>query len=183
MTQQPSPNNQSLLERLKQFLRKIENKEKLIAAVGGILTIVVTVVGFIHKPAVSIPPTNCSGFLVYIPAESDTVNDLESKINCYRDRIANNPKDAVAYTNLGEAERRLANIKNHRTNKRLNELEAAKKHHLTAQRLDPKAKEVKQGLELVNTEIEDLHQKKTWLKPEMLVKSVEGKVMTFNKKE
>jgi hypothetical protein len=35
-------------------------------------------------------------------------------------------------------------------------------------------KEVKQGLELVNTEIEDLHQKKTWLKPEMLVKSVEG---------
>lgn len=184
MTQQPSPNNQSLLERLKQLLRKIENKEKLIAAVGGILTIVVTVVGFIHKPAVSIPPTNCSGFLIYIPADSDTIKNLESKIDCYRDQIANNPKDAVAYTNLGEAERRLANLENPRNiNKHLKKLEAAKKHYLTAQRLDPKAKEVKQGLELVNTEIEDLHQKKTWLKPEMLVKSVEGKVMTFNKKE
>ncbi|MEA5518587.1 hypothetical protein [Limnoraphis robusta] len=189
MTQQPSPNNQSLVERLKQFLKKVESKQNLISALGGITTLIGAIAAaiiFIMKPQAAIPstpPGNCSGFLVYIPADSDTINNLQSKIDCYRDRIANNPKDAVAYTNLGEAERRLANIKNHRTNKRLNELEAAKKHHLTAQRLDPKAKEVKQGLELVNTEIEDLHQKKTWLKPEMLVKSVEGKVMTFNKKE
>jgi hypothetical protein len=189
MTQQPSSNNLSLLERLKQFLKKVESKQNLISAVVGITSIIGAIAAaiiFIMKPQAAIPstpPGNCSGFLVYIPADSDTINNLQSKIDCYRDRIANNPKDAVPYTNLGEAERRLANIKNHRTNKRLNELEAAKKHHLTAQGLDPKLKEVKQGLELVNTEIEDLHQKKTWLKPEMLVKSVEGKVMTFNKKE
>ncbi|MFY7807279.1 MAG: hypothetical protein ACOVQ7_28040 [Limnoraphis robusta] len=183
MTQQPSPNNQSLVERLKQFLKKVESKQNLISALGGITTLIGAIAAaiiFIMKPH----PANCSGFLVYIPADSDTINNLQSKIDCYRDRIANNPKDAVPYTNLGEAERRLANLENPRNiNKHLKKLEAAKKHHLTAQRLDPKAKEVKQGLELVNTEIEDLHQKKTWLKPEMLVKSVEGKVMTFNKKE
>jgi hypothetical protein len=184
MTQQPSPNNPSPVEKLKQFLKKVESKQNLISALGGITKLIGAIAGaIIFFMALGGGDKTCRGFLVYIPAESDTITYLEKKIDCYRDRIANNPKDAVAYTNLGEAERRLANIKNHRTNKRLNELEAAKKHHLTAQGLDPKLKEVKQGLELVNTEIEDLHQKKTWLKPEMLVKSVEGKVMTFNKKE
>ena len=186
MTQQPSPNNQSPVERLKQLLKKVESKQNLISALGGITTLIGAIAAaiiFILPPK---PPTNCSGFLVYIPADSDTITYLEKKIDCYRDRIANNPKDAVAYTNLGEAERRLANIKNHRINKRLNELEVAKKHHLTAQKLDPKSKEVQQGLHTVNQDIEHLDK----LKEDSIsnkfrgtIQSTTNKLMTFNQQQ
>ncbi|EAW35710.1 hypothetical protein [Lyngbya sp. PCC 8106] len=192
MTQQPSSNNQRPVEKLKQFLKKVESKQNLISALGGITTLIGAIAGaiiFLMKPEAAIPstpPANCSGFLVYIPADSDTIKNLESKIDCYRDLIANNPKDAVAYTNLGEAERRLSNIKNHRINKRMNELEVAKKHHLTAQKLDFKSKEVQQGLSTVNQDIEYLEK----LKEDSIsnkfretIQSRTNKIMTFNQQQ
>jgi hypothetical protein len=192
MTQQPSPSNQSPVQRLKQFLKKVESKQNLISALGGITTLIgaiaAAIIFFMHLGEGGHDPVtlNCSGFLVYIPADSDTIKNLESKIDCYRDRIANNPKDAVAYTNLGEAERRLANIKNHRINKRMKELEVAKKHHLTAQKLDLKSKEVQQGLHTVNQDIEHLEK----LKEDSIsnkfretIQSRTNKVMTFNQQQ
>ncbi len=61
MTQQPSPNNQSLVERLKQFLKKVESKQNLISALGGITTLIGAIAGAIiffmqHGGTVDPPP-------------------------------------------------------------------------------------------------------------------------------
>ena len=192
MTQQPSPNNQSPVEKLKQFLRKIESKQNLISALGGITTLIGAIVGaiiFILPPKI----TNWSGFLVYTPADSDTVNNLESKIDCYRDRIANNPKDAVAYTNLGEAERRLTNLKHPKIDNHLKSLKTAENYHLTARRLDPKSKEVQEGLDKLDQDVKYLEELKKVSASERIrdifnsskdkAMALKDKTMTFNQQQ
>jgi cytochrome c-type biogenesis protein CcmH/NrfG len=66
---------------------------------------------------------------------------LENKISCYRDQIQKQPKDAVAYTNIGEAERRL------------NNLAAARKAHQKAIDLQPSLQEAQIGLALVEQDM------------------------------
>jgi tetratricopeptide (TPR) repeat protein len=89
----------------------------------------------------------CNGFIVndplsYVLSKKTSPSKkekeyLESKINCYRDQIQKNPNDAQAYTNLGEAERRLGNW------------EGAAKAHQKALKLKPDLAEAKIGLVLV----------------------------------
>ncbi len=66
---------------------------------------------------------------------------LENKISCYRDQIQTQPKDAVAYTNIGEAERRL------------NNLAVARKAHHKAIELQPSLQEAQIGLALVEQDM------------------------------
>lgn len=92
----------------------------------------------------------CNGFLINDPpAEmliATTLSEkeqsyLEDKINCYRDQIQKQPKDALTYTNIGEAERRLGN------------LVGARKAHQKALELKPDLQEAKIGLALVEQEM------------------------------
>jgi cytochrome c-type biogenesis protein CcmH/NrfG len=62
---------------------------------------------------------------------------------CYRDQIQKNRNDAGAYTNIGEADRRLGN------------LEAALKAHQKALELKPDLPEAKIGLALIEQEMEN----------------------------
>jgi cytochrome c-type biogenesis protein CcmH/NrfG len=66
---------------------------------------------------------------------------LENKINCYRDQIQKNPNDAEAYTNIGEAERRLGN------------LEDSRKAHQKALELEPSLPKAKIALALVEQDM------------------------------
>ncbi|MBD2130173.1 tetratricopeptide repeat protein [Microcoleus sp. ZQ-A2] len=69
-----------------------------------------------------------------------------NKVNlfkCYRDQIQKNRNDAGAYTNIGEADRRLGN------------LEAALKAHQKALELKPDLPEAKIGLALIEQEMEN----------------------------
>ena len=63
---------------------------------------------------------SCGGFLINdeLPADSkpttldeDETKRLKEKIECYRDQIEKNPKDAIAFTNRGEAKRRLGRLR------------------------------------------------------------------------
>ena len=92
----------------------------------------------------------CNGFMVNDPLSYLLTNTsltqkekdyLESKINCYRDQIQKNPNDAQAYTNIGEAERRLGN------------LEADSKAHQKALELKPELPEAKIGLALIEQDM------------------------------
>ena len=62
---------------------------------------------------------------------------------CYHDQIQKNRNDAGAYTNIGEADRRLGN------------LEAALKAHQKALELKPDLPEAKIGLALIEQEMEN----------------------------
>nr|WP_277922586.1 tetratricopeptide repeat protein [Coleofasciculus sp. FACHB-1120] len=93
---------------------------------------------------------SCHGFLVddpppYVLAHkipSDKEKDyLEDKINCYRDQIQEHPNDAVAYTNIGEADRRLGDF------------EAARKAHQKALKLNPDLQEAQIGIALVEQDL------------------------------
>ena len=92
----------------------------------------------------------CSGFLIKDPPPEMLITTIlskeekiyiEEKINCSRDRIQKDPKDAAAYTNIGEAERRLGN------------LAAARRSHQKALELKPNFQEAKIGLALVEEDM------------------------------
>lgn len=63
---------------------------------------------------------SCAGFLINneLPPDAkpttldeDQIKSLKEKIECYGDQIEKNPKDAIAFTNRGEAKRRLGRLK------------------------------------------------------------------------
>jgi tetratricopeptide (TPR) repeat protein len=63
---------------------------------------------------------SCAGFLINdeLPADAkptkldeDEIKRLKEKIECYRDQIEKNPNDAIAFTNRGEAKRRLGRLR------------------------------------------------------------------------
>lgn len=115
----------------------------IIGAIFGILAY------FYGSVVVTDIPSSCDGFLTNDPSgyvlttsvpKKEEKEYLKSKINCYRDQIQKNPNNAVAYTNMGEAERRLGN------------LEAAHKAHQKALELKPDLPEAMKGLTLVEQE-------------------------------
>lgn len=95
---------------------------------------------------------DCGGFLIDdpqaellrkdFPSESERAK-LQEKIACYRRQISQEPRYADAYTNLGEALRRLG------------ELAAAKQAHEKALQLNPRLQEAKLGLALVEQQSGD----------------------------
>jgi predicted metal-dependent hydrolase len=94
-------------------------------------------------------PSSCDGFLANDPSsyvittsvsKKEEKEYLKNKINCYRDQIQKNPNNAVAYTNMGEAERRLGN------------LVAAYNAHQKALELKPDLPEAMKGLVLIEQE-------------------------------
>lgn len=112
----------------------------IIGAIFGILAY------FYGSVVVTDIPSSCDRFLTNDPStylltysvpKKEEKEYLKSKINCYRDQIQKNPNNAVAYTNMGEAERRLGN------------LEAAHKAHHKALELKPDLSEAMKGLALV----------------------------------
>lgn len=118
-----------------------------------IATIIGTIFGilsyFYASVVVTDIPSSCDGFLINDPSayvltssvpKKEEKEYLKTKINCYRDQIQKNPKNAVPYTNMGEAERRLGN------------LEAAHKAHIKALELKPNLPEAMKGLALVEQE-------------------------------
>ncbi len=123
-----------------------------------IAAIIATIIGsffgilayFYGSVVVTDIPSSCDGFLTNDPSAYVLTNSvpkkeekeyLKSKINCYRDQIQKNPNNAVAYTNMGEAERRLGN------------LEAAHKAHHKALELKSNLPEATKGLALVDQEM------------------------------
>lgn len=89
---------------------------------------------------------DCGGFLIDDPQAELLRKDfpteperakLEEKIACYRRQITQEPRYADAYTNLGEALRRLG------------EVVAAKQAHEKALQLNPRLQEAKLGLALL----------------------------------
>ena len=126
-----------------------------ISIVAAIIGLIVTVISFFHGSVVvsyTQGATGCSGFLINDPSleilATTKLNKkekiyLENKISCYRDQIQKQPKDAVAYTNIGEAERRL------------NNLVAARKAHQKAIELQPSLQEVQIGLALLEQDMGD----------------------------
>ena len=104
-----------------------------IAGIAGVAGLVVTVValGLAVKQDLfgTFAPTDihdirgarsCAGFLINdeLPADSkpttldeNEMKRLKEKIECYRDQIEKNPNDAIAFTNRGEAKRRLGRLK------------------------------------------------------------------------
>lgn len=126
-----------------------------ISIVAAIIGLIVTVISFFHGSVVvsyTQGASGCSGFLINDPllemVATANLNKkeksyLENKISCYRDQIQKQPKDAVAYTNIGEAERRL------------NNLAAARKAHQKAIELQPSLQEAQIGLALVEQDMGD----------------------------
>ncbi|MEW6498563.1 MAG: hypothetical protein AB1589_39605 [Cyanobacteriota bacterium] len=123
---------------------------------ASIATIIATIFGILIPLNGAVAVTNiaetssCHGFLVddpppYVLAHkipSDKEKDyLEDKINCNRDQIQKHPNDAVAYTNIGEADRRLGDF------------EAARKAHQKALTLNPDLQRAKIGLALVEQDL------------------------------
>jgi len=95
---------------------------------------------------------DCGGFLIDDPQadllRKDFPNEperakLEEKIACYRRQISQEPRYADAYTNLGEASRRLGDAA------------AAKQAHEKALQLNPRLQEAKLGLALVEQQSGD----------------------------
>ncbi len=151
------------MSKLKQVIAWIDRWASVTTVILTILTVIIAMITLIYtiydNDSVkvtnvdgSVKVTNfretslCNGFLVDDPLSYLLTNTslsekekeyLESKINCYRDQIQKNPKDAEAYTNIGEAERRLGN------------LEAARKAHQKALELKADLPQAQMGLALV----------------------------------
>lgn len=146
------------MSKAKQVIQWINDWANLIGLIIAVIALIYTILPFYNDSGKvsnldsSVKVTNfqevnlCNGYLVNDPLSdvltntnlSDKEKDyLESKINCYRDQIQKNHNDAGAYTNIGEAERRLGN------------LEAARKAHQKALELKPDLPEVKIGLALI----------------------------------
>jgi cytochrome c-type biogenesis protein CcmH/NrfG len=133
----------------KQVIKRLHEWANFITPFITVIALIYAMLSF-HYGSVNV--TNfqeanfCNGYLVNDPLSDVLTNTslseqekdyLESKINCYRDEIQKNHNDAGAYTNIGEAERRLGN------------LEAALKAHQKALELKPDLPEAKIGLALI----------------------------------
>jgi tetratricopeptide (TPR) repeat protein len=153
---------ESLMSKVKQVIKWIEYRANFITIILTVIGLIFTILPYYNG---SVKVTNfdgsvkvvnfretslCNGYLVNDPLSYLLTNTslrekekeyLESKINCYRDQIQKNPNDAQAYTNIGEAERRLGN------------LEAARKAHQKALELKPNLSEAQTGLALVEQEM------------------------------
>ncbi|HEY9614808.1 tetratricopeptide repeat protein [Allocoleopsis sp.] len=146
------------MSKVKQVIQGIERWANLIMLIITVIGLIYTMLSFYYGSVNvtnfdgSVKVTNfeeanlCNGFLVNDPLSHLLTNTslsnkekdyLESKINCYRDAIQNNRNHAEAYTNIGEAERRLGNM------------EAALKAHHKALELKPDLPEAKIGLALI----------------------------------
>ena len=150
------------MSKAKQVIKWINDWANLITLIITVIALIYTILPYYNG---SVKVTNfdgsvkvvnfretslCNGFLVDDPLSYLLTNTslsekekeyLESKINCYRDQIQKNRNDAEAYTNIGEAERRLGN------------LEAARKAHQKALELKPNLSEAQTGLALVEQEM------------------------------
>ena len=150
------------MSKVKQVIKWIEYRANFITIILTVIGLIFTILPYYNG---SVKVTNfdgsvkvvnfretslCNGYLVNDPLSYLLTNTslrekekeyLESKINCYRDQIQKNPNDAQAYTNIGEAERRLGN------------LEAARKAHQKALELKPNLSEAQTGLALVEQEM------------------------------
>jgi cytochrome c-type biogenesis protein CcmH/NrfG len=117
--------------------------------VAGIISLLFTVYAFFSDspaPLLRVETQACSGFLINDPPANlleKTIPKkkerqyLQEKILCYRDRIQQNPSDAGAYANLGEAHRRLG------------KLESARKDYQKATDLQPDLPAIQIGLALL----------------------------------
>jgi tetratricopeptide (TPR) repeat protein len=151
-----------IMSKLKQVTEWINRWANLITITLTVIGLIYTILPYYNDSARvtnfdgSVKVTNfretslCNGFLVDDPSSDMLRNTipsekekeyLESKINCYRDQIQKNRNDAQAYTNIGEASRRLGN------------LEAARKAHQKALKLKPGLSEAQTGLALVEQEM------------------------------
>ncbi|MBD2016011.1 tetratricopeptide repeat protein [Microcoleus sp. FACHB-53] len=152
------------MSKIKQVIQGIERWANLIGLIIAVIALIYTILPYYNGSVNvtnfdgSVKVTNfqeanlCNGYLVNDPLSdvltntslSDKEKDyLESKINCYRDQIQKNRNDAGLYTNIGEAERRLGN------------LEAARKAHQKALELKPDLPEARIGLALVEQDMEN----------------------------
>lgn len=152
------------MSKAKQVIKWINDWANLIGLIIAVIALIYTILPYYNESAKvtnfdgSVKVTNfqevnlCNGYLVNDRLSdvltntslSDKEKDyLESKINCSRDQIQKNRNDAGAYTNIGEAERRLGN------------LEAARKAHQKALELKPDLPEVRIGLALVEQDMEN----------------------------
>jgi tetratricopeptide (TPR) repeat protein len=150
------------MSKAKQVIQWIERWANLIGLIIAVIALIYTILPFYNDSGKvsnldgSVKFTNfeeanlCNGFLVNDPLSYLLTNTslsekekeyLESKINCYRDQIQKNRNDAQAYTNIGEAERRLGN------------LEVARKAHQKALELKSDLPEAKIGLALVEQDM------------------------------
>ena len=150
------------MSKAKQVIQWIERWANLIGLIIAVIALIYTILPFYNDSGKvtnfdgSVKVTNfqeanfCNGYLVNDPLSDVLTNTnlskkekdyLESKINCYRDQIQKNRNDAGAYTNIGEAERRLGN------------LEAARKAHQKALQLKPDLPEAKIGLALIEQDM------------------------------
>lgn len=141
------------MSKIQQLIQVIRETTKRWADITAIIaTIIGSIFGilayFNGSVVVTDIPSSCDGFLANDPSpllrisvhKKEEKEYLKSKINCYRDKIQKNPNNAVAYTNMGEAERRLGN------------LEAAHKAHQKALELKPDLPEAMKGLALIEQE-------------------------------
>lgn len=150
------------MSKAKQVIKWINDWANLITLIITVIALIYTILPYYNG---SVKVTNfdgsvkvvnfretslCNGYLVNDPSSYLLTNTrlsgkekeyLESKINCYRDQIQKNPNDAQAYTNIGEAERRLGN------------LEGARKAHQKALELEPELSQAQTGLALVEQEM------------------------------
>lgn len=139
------------MSKIQQLIQVIkETTKRWIDITAIIATIIGSIFGilayFNGSVVVTDIPSSCDGFLANDPSsyvltasvpKKEEKEYLKSKVNCYRDQIQKNPNNAVAYTNMGEAERRLGN------------LEAARKAHQKALELKPNLPEAMKGLALI----------------------------------
>lgn len=150
------------MSKVKQLIKWIERWANLIGLIIAMIALIYTILPYYNDSAkvsnfdgsVKVPNFQeanlCNGYLVNDPLSYLLTNTslsekekeyLESKINCYRDQIQKNPNDAQAYTNIGEAERRLGNLK------------AARKAHQKALELKSDLPEAKIGLALIEQDM------------------------------
>jgi tetratricopeptide (TPR) repeat protein len=153
---------ESLMSKVKQIIKWIEYRVNIITIILTMIGLIFTILPYYNESAKvtnfdgSVKITNfqeanlCNGYLVNDPSSDVLTNTslsnkekdyLESKINCYRDQIQKNPNDAQAYTNIGEADRRLGNLK------------AARKAHQKALELKSDLPEAKIGLALIEQDM------------------------------
>lgn len=138
------------MSKAKWVIAWIERWANVIGLIIAVIALIYTILPYYNGSDKVTSLDFCNGFLVNDPSSyvvkksipSKKEKDyLESKINCYRDQIQKNPNDALAYTNIGEAERRLGNW------------EAARNAHQKALELKPELPETKIGLALVEEDM------------------------------
>ena len=138
---------------MSQAKKVIELTNLWVSIIAAVIGVIFTVLSFFRGSVVvsyTQGASGCSGFLINDPPvemlATTTLNKkeksyLENKVSCYRDQIQKQPKDAMAYTNIGEAQRRLG------------DLVGARKAHQKALDLQPDLQEAQIGLALVEQDM------------------------------